>query len=193
MAPTPDRWRLQVTLRDRFARIVVASAVCIAGALVLAPLAAADPDALPVDPTLPGPPPVQVAAPGSDNADPMAVSACSQFAQVLDSTSAYYGDFADSLDGYAAENYSDPGVESSNVMGRTALRQGAGVAMSTANQQGVPAPIADPMRAWSLSATKLLVKMGLRGSRDTLNTTADEMNNNATVVQKACADAGTHA
>ncbi|AFM15580.1 hypothetical protein Mycch_0763 [Mycolicibacterium chubuense NBB4] len=170
------------------------SIVGIAGTLLLAPGAAADPDAAPVDPAVdPGAPPVQVAAPGNPNADPMAVTACSQFAEVLDSTSTYYSDFTDSLNGFATENYSDPSVSSSNVLGRTALREGAGIAMNTANTPGVPPPIADPMRTWSVDATKLLLKMGLRGGRDSLNTTADEMNNDALAVQHACADAGTHA
>lgn len=141
----------------------------------------------------PGAPPVQVAAPGTDGADPAAVAACSQFADVLDSTALHYGDFADSLDGFAAENYSDPAVESSNILGRTALRQGAAVAMSAANTPGVPPAVAAPMRQWSVDATKLLIKMGLRGGRDTLNTTADELNNDAVAAQHACADAGTHA
>lgn len=158
--------------------------------LLLIPHAAAQPaDAL-ADPSAP---PVQVATPGDDNADPAAVAACSQFAEVLDSTALYYGDFADSLDGFAAENYSDPAVESSNMMGRTALRQGAGVAMAAASGPGVPPAVADPMRQWSVDATKLLIKMGLRGGRDTLNATADELNNDAVATQQACADAGTHA
>ena len=44
-----------------------------------------------------------------------------------------------------------------------------------------------------MSATALLVKMGVRMSGDSLNTTATNMNNDATEVQESCAAAGTHA
>jgi hypothetical protein len=137
--------------------------------------------------------PVQVqvvAAPTSDNATPAAVAACGQFGVVLDGASTYYGDFADAIEG---SNYSDPAVEGSNTTGRTALRQGAALAMEAANTPGLQPEIANPMRSWSLDATKLLVKMGLRIPGDSLNTTATEMNNDATLAQEACAAAGTHA
>lgn len=172
------------------ARTAVAALISISAALVLASNASAQPDETEADAS---PPPVQVATPGSDNADPAAVAACSQFADVLDATSVYYGDFADSLDAFAAENYSDPAVAGTNTMGRTALRQGAGVALNAANTPGLAPAVAGPMRSWSFDATKLLVKMGLRGGRDSLNVTADEMNNDAVAVQLACAGAGTHA
>jgi hypothetical protein len=171
-------------------RAFLAGTVTITMSFLLAPVVAAQPVDAVADPSAP---PVQVAAPGSDNADPAAVAACSQFAQVLDATATYYGDFADSLEAFAAVDYSDPAVESSNVVGRTALRQGAGVAMAAANTPGLAPAVADPMRQWSVDATKLLIKMGLRGGRDTLNTTADEMNNDAVAAQQACAAAGTHA
>ncbi len=146
-------------------------------------------DDLDVDPPAPGP--IQVAAaPTSDNADPAAVAACSQFATVLDGSSSYYGDFADSLEG---SSYHDPAVASSNVTGRTALRESAALAMSAADTPGLSPDISQPMRVWSLGATKLLVKMGLRISGEGLNGTATEMNNQATKVQEACAAAGTHA
>ncbi|CDO09783.1 MULTISPECIES: hypothetical protein [Mycolicibacterium] len=133
---------------------------------------------------------VQVGAITSENADPAAVAACGQFAQVLDASATYYGDFADSFEG---SDYNDPAVASSNTTGRTALREAAGMAMDAANTPGLPGDISDPMRTWSLGATKLLVKMGLRIPGDSLNSTATEMNNQATKVQEACAAAGTHA
>jgi hypothetical protein len=137
------------------------------------------------------PGPVQVAAgPTSDNADPAAVQACGQFAEVLDGSATYYGDFADSFEG---SSYDDPAVGSSNAVGRTALRQSAAAGMTAAQTAGLDPAIADPMRIWSLGATKLLVEMGLRIPGDTLNGTATEMNNQATKVQEACAAAGTHA
>src|SRR3712207_4471472 len=64
-------------------------------------------------------PPVQLSAPTSDNANPVAVAACSQFAEVLDASSTYYGDFADALEQNAAPNYGDPYVRDSNTVGRT--------------------------------------------------------------------------
>ena len=65
--------------------------------------------------------------------------------------------------------------------------------MTAAQEPGLDPSIADPMRIWSLGATKLLVMMGLRIPGDTLNGTVTEMNNQATKVQEACAAAGTHA
>ena len=132
----------------------------------LIPPATAFADDVAVDPSAPGP--VQVAAvPTSDD-----------------------GDFADSLEG---SGYADPAVSDSNVVGRTALRQAAAVAMTAAGAPGLQPEIADPMRTWSVDATKLLVKMGLRIPGESLNTTATEMNDDATRAQEACAAAGTHA
>jgi hypothetical protein len=179
----------EILRRSRLAyRATVASLIAFGAALTIAPLAVADDTD--TDPSMPGPPVQVAAAPESDNADPVAVGACGQFAQVLDGSSQYYGDFADSLEG---SNYSDPAVDSSNGMGRTALREAASTAMGTANTPGLQPEIADPMRNWSMSATALLVKMGLRIPGESLNTTADTMNNDATKVQEACAAAGTHA
>lgn len=130
------------------------------------------------------------AAPTSDDAQPAAVTACSNFAQALDGAAEYYGSFSDSFEG---SDYSDPAVQSSNEVGRTALRQAAGVAMDAAGTPGLDPSIGDPMRSWSVDATKLLLKMGLHIPGDSLNTTATEMNTDATRAQEACAAAGTHA
>jgi hypothetical protein len=126
----------------------------------------------------------------SDNVTDASAQACGTFGQVLDGSSNYYGELADAIEG---SDYSDPAVDSSNVVGRTALRQGAATAMESANTPGLDPSIADPMRTWSLGATKLLVMMGLRIPGDSLNGTATEMNNLAEKVQMACALAGTHA
>jgi len=161
----------------------------VATGLAMACPATAFADDVTVDSTTPGP--VQVATvPTSDDADPAAVTACASFAEALDGTSVYYGDFADAYEG---SSYSDPSVNDSNVVGRTALRQAAAVAMSAANTPGLQPEIATSMRTWSLDATKLLVKMGLRIPGESLNTTATEMNNDATTAQETCAAAGTHA
>ena len=168
-------------------RSLAASVLALGIGLTVAPTALADD--FTVDGQGSGP--VQVAAgPTSDNADPAALQACDAFAQVLDTSSSYYGDFADSFEG---SSYSDPAVDTSNVTGRTALRQSAAVAMQAAQTPGLDPSIANPMRIWSLGASKLLVKMGLRIPGDSLNSTANEMNNQAEQVQQACANAGTHA
>lgn len=171
-------------------RLLAASVIALGTALAFTPLALADP----VEPEpVPGPAPAPMlveAGPISDDATPAAVTACGAFAQALDGTSLYFGDFADSLEG---SDYSDPAVESSNSVGRLALRQAAGVALEAANTPGVTPDIADPMRAWSLGATAMLIKMGLRIPGESLNTTATGMNANAEKVQMACAAAGTHA
>ena len=73
------------------------------------------------------------------------------------------------------------------------MRESAGVAMSAANTPGLSPDIAEPMRSWSLGATAMWAKMGLRIPGDGLNNTANGMNDNATRVQEACAAAGTHA
>lgn len=176
-------------LSSRLCRVVAAASLIAFGAAVGGvPTAAAD-DLVP-EPA-PGGAAVQVAAvPAADGADPAAVAACAQFAQVLDGSATYYGDFADSYEG---STYSDPAVATSNVTGRTALREAAGLSMGAANTAGLNPAIATPMRTWSLGATKLLLKMGLRIDGESLNSTATEMNNQAVRVQEACAAAGTHA
>jgi hypothetical protein len=166
---------------------LAAFAVALCIGLMVAPVASADDSG--ADPSSPAPVVVTAVDP-SDNASPSAVTACGTFAQVLDGSSTYYGDFADAIEG---SNYSDPAVGSSNVVGRTALRQAAATAMVAANTPGLQPDIANPMRIWSLGASKLLVKMGLRIAGDGLNSTANEMNNEAEQVQQACAAAGTHA
>jgi hypothetical protein len=168
-------------------RTLVASAIACCVGLTVVPTASADD--VGTDGSSPGPVVITPADP-SDNVTDAATTACGTFAQVLDDSSNYYGDFADSFEG---SDYSDPAVDSSNSVGRTALRQSAAVAMSAAQTPGLDPAIADPMRVWSLGASKLLVKMGLRISGDSLNSTATEMNNQAEMVQQACAAAGTHA
>lgn len=167
-------------------RILAASAIAFCVGLSVTPEASADD--IGTDPSSPGPVVVTPVEP-SDNVTDAAATACGSFAQVLDGSSQYYGDFADSFEG---SDY-NPAVSSSNEVGRTALRESAAVAMQAANTPGLQQDISDPMRVWSLGATKLLVKMGLRIPGNSLNSTATEMNNQAEKVQMACAAAGTHA
>lgn len=165
-----------------------AAMALLAGMVALAPAAWADEEDM--APT-PGQGSVQVAGVDpADNADPAAVQACATFAQVLDGSSMYFGEFADSFEG---SDYGDPAVQSSSQVGRQAMRESAGTAMNAAGTPGLAPDIADPMRAWSLGATAMWAKMGLRIPGESLNTTATGMNDNATRVQQACAAAGTHA
>lgn len=122
----------------------------------------------------------------SPDANPAAVAACGKFAEALDGASDGYGNYADSLDD------NDPGANTTNTVGRTSLRQSAATAMDAANTPGLSPDIADPMRAWSMGAAKLILKMGLHMTGGTLDDTATQVNNNAEAVQRGCAAAGTH-
>src|SRR4051812_19918582 len=140
-------------------RALATTLIAMGAGMGFVPAASADDEAVG---DVPMPDPVQVAAaPTSDDADPAAVAACSQFAEVLEGSSTYYGDFADSFEG---SDYNDAAVTSSNVLGRTALRESAALAMNAANTPGLRPDISQPMRVWSLGATKLLVRMGLHMS-----------------------------
>ena len=164
-----------------------------------APAAGAEtPQAAPIpDAPAPAPPAgaaTQQAAPIPGAPDPAAVDACKQFAAALQFAANNYEDFAyDSAGNGNDVNYDNPIVSIDNVLGRTALRQAAAAAMTASTTPGLQPDIAAPMRAWSLSAAKLIVVMGVRGGGDTLNSTAAEMNTNAHNAQVACAQAGTHA
>jgi hypothetical protein len=180
---------LEETLRSShlYERALAASFFALGVGLTMVPMASADDSG--TDSSAPGPVVVTGVDP-SDNTSEGAATACGTFAQVLDDSSNYYGDFADSFEG---SDYTDPAVDSSNAVGRTALRQAAAVAMQSAQTPGLDPSIADPMRIWSLGATKLLLEMGLRIPGGTLNDTATQMNTQAALVQQACAAAGTHA
>jgi hypothetical protein len=179
---------LEETLKSSHVRerALVASLIALGVGLTVLPTASADDVGTDGSPG----PVVVTAVDPSDGTTDAAVTSCGTFAQVLDGSSNYYGDFADSFEG---SDYSDPAVDSSNAVGRTALRQSASTAMTAAQEPGLDPSIGEPMRIWSLGATKLLVMMGLRVPGDALNGTVTEMNNQATKVQEACAAAGTHA
>jgi hypothetical protein len=181
----PNILEKTLTTLRAYERAMAASIIAFGVGLTCTAVASADDDAVVIGPA------VQVdAAPMSDNASAPAVTACAQFATALDGASTYYGEFADSFEG---TTYSDPGVQGTNEVGRTALRQAAGVGLDAANTPGLDSSISAPMRAWSADATKLLLKMALHIPGESLNTTATEMNNDAVSAQEACAAAGTHA
>jgi hypothetical protein len=92
---------------------LVASLVALGVGLTIVPTATADD--VGTDGSA-GPIVVTPVDPADGTAD-AAVTACGTFAQVLEGSSNYYGDFADSFEG---SDYSDPAVDSSNAVGRTA-------------------------------------------------------------------------
>lgn len=157
------------------------------------PAAPGMPELPPVAPDVPAADPVPVSVASTDDPGVPAVTACSTFADALDSASTFYGDFADSIEGVERPDYADPTISTTNTSGRTALRQAAASAMNAAGTPGLSPDIANPMRSWSFGATKLLLKMGLRTGGQSLNDTATQLNNDAGNAQMACAAAGTHA
>lgn len=120
--------------------------------------------------------------------------ACRQFGAALDLAASNYEDFAYATAGNGdSVNYQNPEVSSSNVLGRTALREAAWSALSASRLPGLPPEVSDPMAAWSLHATKLVLFMGLHGGGNSLNSSADQLNTDAHDVQMACATDGGHA
>lgn len=185
-------------------------------ALAVVPVASADPgEPAPVNPVsgaaatpAAAPAAADPAAAGPAAADPAAAdpaagpspethdavsTACWKFGTALDLAAKHYEDFAYDIAGSGnSVNYQDPNVAQSNVYGRTALREAAGSALDAASTPGLPGDVADPMRSWSLHATKLVLIMGLRGGGDTLNNAATQLNDDANNVQMACALNGSH-
>lgn len=123
-------------------------------------------------------------------ADPV-VDACAQFGTALNLAATNYDEFAYATAGSGNEvDYVDENVWRTNLIGRTALREAAKSALSASRTPGLPAEVSDPMLAWSLHATKLLVVMGLRGGGDSLNASATQLNTDAHNAQMACARNG---
>lgn len=129
------------------------------------------------------------AEPAGDAVQPDVVAdACTQFSEALNLAARSYDEFAYATAGNGDEvNYSDERVWRSNLVGRTALRESAHSALSTSRAPGLPPEVSDPIRSWSLSATKLLVVMGLRRGGDALNAAANDLNAHAQDAQTACA------
>ena len=115
------------------------------------------------------------------------LEACRLFAAALDLAASNYEEFAYATAGDGnSVDYQDPGISQYNVLGRTALRQAAARDTGCLRTPGLPADVADPMRSWSLHATKLILIMGLRGGGDSLNSAATDLNTDATNAQMAC-------
>lgn len=129
-----------------------------------------------------------VCAPVCSAEDNPLTEACSQFNAAVNVAAANYEDFAYATAGTGNYvDYQNPQVWRTNVVGRTALRQAAGAALSASATPGLPPEVSGPMRSWSLRATKLLIVMGLHGGGDTLNSSATGMNTDASAAQMACA------
>lgn len=172
-------------------RALATALIAYAIGLAVVPTAAADPnDAVQAETPAPGP--AAGDAPISGDVNPAAAEACSQFAVALDVAAVNYSDFADAISG-EDWSYADQNVASTNVTGRTALRQAAAAARTAAATPGLQSEVAAPMRGWSLGATKLLLIMGLHGSGDRVDAAATGLNNHTSNVQLACAAAGTTA
>jgi hypothetical protein len=135
----------------------------------------------------PAPGPVAVAAEGGNPAS----DACKQFSLAVALAATNYEDFAYATAGNGNYvNYDDPTVQRANVVGRAALKEAAAVALDAAQTPGLPPEVSDPMRTWSLHATKLVLIMGLRGGGDSLNYAATQLNVDASNAQLACARGG---
>lgn len=117
-------------------------------------------------------------------------TACKQFSLALDVASSNYEDFAyaSAGDGNFVD-YQDPNVARTGLIARTALRESAAAALSSAQTPGLPPEISDPMRSWSLRATKLSLILSLRGGGDSMNSTVTDLNTDGRDAQMACARA----
>ena len=126
-------------------------------------------------------------APGPAPGDPVG-DACDRFAAALSHAAAEYEEFAYATAGGGNfVDYSDPNVERYKLIGRAALRESAAEILDASRTSGLPPDIADPMRDWSLHATKLLLIMSVRGGGDSLNNAANQLNSDAERAQLACA------
>jgi hypothetical protein len=170
------------------------AALCGAGVLgvvPIAPAASAEPGDDGIDGeaavTDTGSAPMVFAPAADDPAGPVA-DACNRFSTALALAAANYEEFAYATAGGGDYvNYQDPNVERSNIIGRTVLRESAAAAFGAASLPGVPPEVGDPMRDWSMHATKLVLIMGLRGGGDSLNNAANQLNDDADRAQLACA------
>ena len=116
--------------------------------------------------------------------------ACGLFNKAVNYAAINYEDFADYSAGSGNYvNYADQTVVNANLAGRTALRQAVAASLAAATTPGVPPEVTAPMQAWSMSAAKLVLVMGVRGGGDTLNSTATDLNQSAHDAQMACAAA----
>jgi len=144
----------------------------------------------PLSGPLPGPADSVVPADSLPPDDSVA-TACKQFIVALNVASSNYEDFAyASAGGGNFVDYQDPNVARTGMIARTALRESAAVALKSAQTPSLPQDVSDPMRSWSLRATKLSLILSLRGGGDSMNATVADMNADGQDAQIACARAG---
>lgn len=175
--------------RYRVVSVTLLAAWALSAGMALPPASA--------DPAPPGPeensPAAEIpsAAMGLPPEPPMAnpvSDACNQFSSALTVAAANYEEFAYATAGDGNfVDYQDPNVERYNVIGRTALREAAATSLGASRLPGLPPEVSDPMRDWSLHATKLMLIMGVRGGGDSLNNAANQLNADAERAQLACA------
>lgn len=116
--------------------------------------------------------------------------ACKSFSEALDLAATNYEEFAYATAGNGDYvNYGDPNVQRANIIGRAALQEAATSAMAASRIAGLPPEVSDPIRDWSLHATKLVFVMGLRLGGNSLNNAANQLNADADRAQLACAAA----
>lgn len=147
----------------------------------------ADPDALAAAPADPADPQVDALPPLPGTGDPVK-DACDQFFQAGNLAATTYEDFADASEGSSnTVNYGDPEVQRTSLISRAALRTAAGAALDAANVPGLPPEVSDPMRSWSVHATKLIFVVGLHAGRETMNNAVNQVNVDYANAQHACA------
>lgn len=155
-----------------------------------APVVAAEPDIAGSDESVAQaeiPTAVNDFAPGPTPGNPVG-DACNRFAAALNHAAVEYEEFAYATAGGGNYvNYSDPNVERHSLIGRAALRESAAETLDASRTAGLLPDIADPMRDWSLHATKLILIMSVRGGGDSLNNAANQLNSDAERAQMACA------
>ena len=154
------------------------------------PMASADPSFVEPEDTVVGPEmPFAIGdfAPQPDPGNPVG-DACNRFSAALSHAATEYEEFAYATAGEGNYvDYADPNVERYSLIGRAALRESAAEILDASRTAGLPPDITDPMRDWSLHATKLLLIMSIRGGGDSLNNAATQLNADAERAQMACA------
>ena len=175
--------------RSWFAMVALLSVGAISVAAV-APTAMADPELTGSDEVVieaENPSAADALAPTPDSANPVG-DACNRFAAALSHAATEYEEFAYATAGEGNYvDYADPNVERYSLIGRAALRESAAEILDASRTAGLAPDIADPMRDWSLHATKLLLIMSVRGGGDSLNNAANQLNSDAERAQMACA------
>lgn len=180
---------------------LASSLIALGIGLAVVPTASADPtdtdqteSPTPPGPVMPGAAPPQRFTATTTDETPAAATACKQFSAAMNYAATNYEDFAYATAGTGdVVNYGDPMVDNSNVVGRTALREAAAVALSASTTPGLAPELSGPMQSWSMNAAKLLLIMGVRGGGEALNSAATALNTDSHNVQLACAAAGTRA